>query len=248
MLEDLDEAFAGLTLDTVSDPYAAMMKLSKEVGATWPRLMESDRRPHLLKIVERVRLDLQVAKAQELSGEPGIRFLISEKVTPDLIVQRLEITQDELDRVMAAVKAELAERARVKGLLEEVAGKQDEDRIRHLINGDVADDLIMEMAEVDQAALDGVKKAMEEEVREKERLAAEAAARKAAEAAGPSLDDIPPDEMLEHIEAIREILDFSDVEAEIRTMCEQSRIPKDLIEIAVSDPDRLDELEAQAEG
>ena len=31
-------------------------------------------------------------------------------------------------------------------------------------------------------------------------------------------------------------------------MCEQSGIPKDLVEIAVSDPDRLDELEAAAEG
>ena len=107
---------------------------------------------------------------------------------------------------------------------------------------------LFELAGVDQAAIDAVNKAMEEEIAEKERLAAEAAAKKAAEAAGPSLDDIPPDEMLEHIEAIREILDFSDKEAEIRTMCEQSSIPKDLIEIAVSDPDRLDELEEAAEG
>ena len=89
---------------------------------------------------------------------------------------------------------------------------------------------------------------MEEEIAEKRRLAEEAAAKKAAAAAGPALEDLSPDEMLEHIDAIREILDFSDVESEIRTMCEQSSVPKDLVEIAISDPDKLDELEAEAEG
>ena len=101
---------------------------------------------------------------------------------------------------------------------------------------------------VDQAAIDGVKKAMEEEIREKERLAAEAAAKKKAEAEGPSLDAMSPDEILGHIEAIREIMEFSDQEKEIRTMCEQSSIPKALVDIAVSDPAKLDELEKQAEG
>jgi hypothetical protein len=54
--------------------------------------------------------------------------------------------------------------------------------------------------------------------------------------------------MLGYIESIREIMEFSDVEKEIRTMCEQSSIPKSLVDIAVSDPDKLDELEKQAEG
>ena len=49
-------------------------------------------------------------------------------------------------------------------------------------------------------------------------------------------------------EEIREILEFSDVEAEIRQMCETSNIPKALVDIAVSEPDRLDELEKEAEG
>ena len=56
-----------------------------------------------------------------------------------------------------------------------------------------------------------------------------------AEAAGPALEDIPADEMLEHIEAIREILEFSSVEAEIRVMCEQSSVPKALVEIGKAD-------------
>jgi hypothetical protein len=38
------------------------------------------------------------------------------------------------------------------------------------------------------------------------------------------------------------------VEKEIRVMCEQSSIPKALVDIAVSDPDKLDELEKAAEG
>ena len=83
-----------------------------------------------------------------------------------------------------------------------------------------------------------MKKAMEEEL----------AAKKAAEAAGPSLENIDSDDMLEYIEGIREVLEFSDVEKDIRTMCEQSSIPKALVDIAISDPDKLDELEKEAEG
>ena len=82
----------------------------------------------------------------------------------------------------------------------------------------------------------------------KQRLEEEAAAKKKEAAAGPSLEEIAPDEMLEHIEAIREIMEFSDQEKEIRVMCEQSSIPKCLVDIAVSEPDRLDVLEKEAEG
>ena len=54
--------------------------------------------------------------------------------------------------------------------------------------------------------------------------------------------------MIDHIDAIREIMEFSDQEKEIRTMCEQSSIPKCLVDIAVTEPDKLDELEKNAEG
>jgi hypothetical protein len=104
------------------------------------------------------------------------------------------------------------------------------------------------MAKVDQGAIDSAKQAMEAELKEKQRLEEEAAAKKKAAAAGPALGDIPPDEMLDHIEAIREIMEFSDKEKEIRVMCEQSSIPKGLVDIAVSEPDKLDELEKEAEG
>jgi hypothetical protein len=232
----------------VSSPYSTCVELINEVGGDWPALKEAERRPHILRIVEKIKLDLLVAKAEEAGGDAGIRLLIEEGLVPEIIVDRMGTTQEEYARVLAAVEAERAERARVAELIADAGGKSEADLIRHLITSDVAEDLIIELAGVEPAAIDGVNKAMAEEIAEKERLAAEAAAKKAAEAAGPSLDDIPPDEMLEHIEAIREILDFSDKESEIRTMCEQSSIPKDLIEIAVSDPDRLDELEETAEG
>ena len=93
-----------------------------------------------------------------------------------------------------------------------------------------------------------MKKAMEEELAEKKRKEEELAAKKAAEAAGPALEDIDSDDMLEYIEGIREILEFSDVEKDIRIMCEQSSIPKALVDIAISDPDKLDELEKKAGG
>jgi hypothetical protein len=248
LLEDLNKAIESLTLESLGSPYSATAMLIDEVGGAWPALKASERRPHVLEIVEGIKLDLLVAKAEELGGDGGARLLIEEGLPSEVTIDRMGITQEDFDRVMAAVEAERAERARVSGLLQGVDDKSPPEKIRHLITSDVSEELIIEMAEVDQGAIDDVKRAMEEEIAEKQRLAEEAAAKKAAEAAGPALEDISPYEMLEHIEAIREILDFSDVEKEIRVMCEQSGIPKDLVEIAVSDPDRLDDLEAEAEG
>ncbi len=248
LMEDLNKALDSLTLDDLGSPYAATLSLVNRVGQDWPALKDSERRPHLLQMVEGIRLNLLVAKAEKLEGDAGVRLLIGEELPSETIIDRMGITPEEFASVTAALEAERAERARVAELLAGVASRTELEKVRHLINHDVSADLIMEMAGVDQGEIEGVKKAMEEEIAEKERLAEEAAARKAAEAAGPALEDIPPDEMLEHIEAIREILDFSDVEKEIRVMCEQSGIPKDLIEIALSEPDRLDELEAAAEG
>jgi len=248
LMGDLDKAFGELTLEDLADPYSATMKLIDEVGGDWPALKDSERRPHIFRILEKTKLDLLVAKARELGGDQGVRLLIGEAVLPGVVVDRMGISQDGYDGVLAQVEAERAERSRVTELLKTVADKSEADRVRHLITSDVSADLILEMAGVDQSVIDSVNKAMEEELAEKERLAEEAAAKKAAEAAGPALEDISPDEMLEHIEAIREIMGFSDVEAEIRTMCEQSSVPKELVEIAISDPDQLDDLEAQAEG
>jgi hypothetical protein len=199
-------------------------------------------------MMEKTRLDLLIAKAKGLSGDEGIRLLIVENVAAEVITGGLEITDEKLEQVKAEIKKERAERARVTALLEAVAGKDNEARVKHLIDNKVAEKLIIEMAEVEQGDIDVVKKAMEEELKEKQRLAEEEAARKKKAAEGPALEDIPPDEMLEHIESIRDIMEFSDVEKEIRVMCEQSSIPKSLVDIAVTDPAKLDELEKKAEG
>ena len=169
-------------------------------------------------------------------------------MAPEVLTKALDITGEKLEQVNTEMEKERTERARVETLLEAVEGKSNEEKVKHLFENNVSEELIIEMAKVDQGAIDGVKQAMEAELKEKQRLEEEAAARKKEEAAGPSLENISPDEMLEHIEAIREILEFSDQEKEIRVMCEQSSIPKSLVDIAVSEPDRLDELEKEAEG
>ena len=189
-----------------------------------------------------------IAKAKGLPDDAGIRFLIEKELYFPVITKALEITEEKLDQVNEQIKKERAERARVATLLEKVADKTNAEKVRYLIDNDVSEELIIEMAKVDQSVLDAVNKAMEEELKEKQRLAEEEAARKKAEAEGPALEDIPPDDLLEYIESIREIMEFSDQEKEIRVMCEQSSIPKALVDIAVSEPDKLDELEKKAEG
>ena len=248
LLKDFNAAIGALTLENAADPYSAANKLLDDIGKTWPRLRSSERRPDVIRIVEKTKLNLLVAKAKSLPDDDGIRLLIEEEVAPEMITGSLEITEDKLQQVNTAIEAERAERARVATLLKAVEGKPDEEKVKHLFNNNVSEELIIEMAQVDQGAIDVAKQAMEAELKEKQRLEEEAAAAKKAAAEGPSLDDIAPEEMLDHIEAIREIMEFSEEEKEIRVMCEQSSIPKALVDIAVSEPDRLDELEKEAEG
>jgi len=248
LLEDFNTAIAALSLEDVAAPYAATNNLIHEIGKTWPILKRSDRRPDVIKIVEKTKLDLLVAKAKGMSGDESIRFLIGEKVDSELITKALDITGEKLEQVNAEIAKERAERARVTTLLKAVEGKPTDERVKHLIENNVSETLIVELAEVDQDAINGVKQAMEAELKEKQRLAEEEAARKKEAAAGPALEDIPPDEMIEYIESIRDIMEFSDKEKEIRVMCEQSSIPKCLVDIAVTEPDKLDELEKKAEG
>jgi hypothetical protein len=247
LLDDFNSAVGALELEDVNDTYAAAVKIINSVGEAWPKIKDSARKTDIINIVEKKRFDLVVARAQELGGEPGIRFLIQEHIAAKAITEAMGVSEEEYARVNAAVEAEQAERTRVIALVEEAADKTDEEKVKHLLSNDAADDLILELASVDQGTLDTVKKAMEAELAEQKRLAEEEEARKKAEAEGPPIDQIPPDELLEFIESVREIMEFSDQEAEIRTMCEQSSIPKSLIDIAVSDPDKLDELESKAE-
>ena len=248
LMKDVGDAIADLTLEDVAAPFAATDKLIQEIGEAWPKLKSSKCRVEVARMIEEARLNLLIAKAKEMPGDEGIRYLLGEKLEADVIISAMEITQEKLDEVIAAIKAEKAEIERVEKLLEAVDGKSGEEKVKHLMENNVAETLILGMAKVDQGAIDGAKKAMEEELKEKQNLADEEAARKKKEAEGPSLDDIPKDEMVDLIDAVREILEFSDQEKEIRVMCEQSSIPKALVDIAVSDPDKLDELEKAAEG
>jgi hypothetical protein len=248
LMKDFNDAIAALSLEDVLNPYSATSNLLDNLGKTWKELKKADRRGEVIRIVEETRLDLLVIKAKELPENESIRFLIEEQVTSEMIINKLGITEEKLAEVNAEIEKEKAEMARVVTLLEAVDGKSDEEKVKHLITNNVAEELILEMAKVDQNAINNVNKAMEEELKDQQRLAEEEAAKKKAEAAGPAMGDIPPDQMIDYIDSIREILEFSDVEKEIRTMCEQSSIPQSLVDIAVSDPDKLDELEKKAEG
>ncbi len=248
LLKDFNTAIASLTLDDVADPYSATSSLLDDFGKTWPELRSPERRADVIQIVEKTKLDLLIAKAKGLPGDKSIRLLIEEQVASQVITSALEISGEKLEQVKADIKKERAEKARVATLLEAAEGKSDEEKVRHLYENTVSEELIIEMAKVDQSVIDAVKQAMEEELKEKQRLAEEEAAKKKAAAAGPALEDIPSDELANHIESIREIMEFSDEEKEIRVMCEQSSIPKCLVDIAVSEPDKLDELEKGAEG
>jgi hypothetical protein len=248
LASDLTAASEALTLDDVVNPIQATIAFAHRVGADFPDVKDLDRRSDLRNIVNGIRLDLLAARARELGGDGGVRFLIEHMVAEDVILDRLAIDRGKLDEVKAAIAAELAEIARVKGLLAEVEGRPDEARVRHLVEKDVSDASIVGITGIGQSVIDAVKQAMEAELAEKARLAAEAEAAKKAAAEGPKLEDLPPAEMLAHIEAIREIMEFSSNPGEIRAMCEQSKLPKALIEIAVGDPGKLDELEAAAGG
>ena len=247
-MKDFMDALEALTLEDLADPEPANAKLVRDVGDAWPKIKGSERRADVLRIVEKTKLDLLIAKAKGLSGDAGIRLLIEEEIASEVIVEGLDITTEKLEQVNADIEKERAERERVKTLLEAVENKSKEERVKHLLDNTVSDALIIELAKVDAGALTDIKKSIEAELKEKQRLAEEEATRKKAEAAGPALEDIDPEEMLEYIESIREILEFSDQEKDIRIMCEQSSIPTSLVDVAVSDPDRLDELEKEAEG
>ena len=248
MMEDFNAAVSALTLEDVASASKATAVLTDGLAGTWPILRDYDRKADILDIVTRTRLDLYVAEAKNQGGEAGIRYLIADGVASEVIIDRLGITEDEYKKVDAAVKAELAEIERVKGLFAEVEGKSDEEKVKKMFKEKVTDELMIEIGGLDQAAIDGVKKALEAEEAEKQRLAAEAEAKKKAELEGPPLEEMEDDQIVEHIDAIRDIMDFSDKPEEIRNMAEQSKIPKAIIDVAVEGADKLDALYEKSGG
>jgi hypothetical protein len=247
-MQDFNQAVSALGLDDIKDTYATAMKIISDLGRDWPSFLASKHRADVDEIIGNKKIELMIAMAKELSGEPGIRYLISESFEPQAIMEALGVSEEEYKSVKSKVDAELAEKARVQELFAAVVDASEEDKIKHLLNKNAADELITEIGGIEKSAIDAVKKAMEKELAEKKRKEEELATKKAAEAAGPTLENIDSDDMLEYIEGIREVQEFSDVEKDIRTMCEQSSIPKALVDIAISDPDKLDELEKKAGG
>ncbi len=247
-MQDFDQAVSALGLDDIKDTYATAMKIIRDLGKDWTAFLASEHRADVDEIVGDRKTDLMIAKAKDLSGEPGIRYLLSESFEPQVIMEALGISEEEYNTVKSKVDAELAEKARVQALFATLEDALEEDKIKRLLKENATEEFIIEIGGIEQSAIDTVKKAMEEELAEQKKREEELAAKKAAEAAGPAMGDISPDDMLEYIEGIREILEFSDVEKDIRTMCEQSSIPKALVDIAISDPDKLDEMEKEAEG
>jgi hypothetical protein len=247
-MQDFNQAVSALGLDDIKDTYATAMKIISDLGRDWPSFLASKHRADVDEIIGNKKIELMIAMAKELSGEPGIRYLISESFEPQAIMEALGVSEEEYKSVKSKVDAELAEKARVQELFAAVVDASEEDKIKHLLNKNAADELITEIGGIEQSAIDAVKKAMKKELAEKKKKEEELAAKKAEEAAGPNLENIDSDDMLEYIEGIREVQEFSDVEKDIRTMCEQSSIPKALVDIAISDPDKLDELEKKAGG
>lgn len=248
MLKDLKAGLDALSLDELANPCHASYKVTDAMEKTWASIQKTERREAIVEMFTEAKLGLLFDKAKGMEGDLGIRLVIAEEVESEIILERLGITQEKLDQVNADIAAEIAARENVRALLEKVEGKSDEEKVKFLFNQNITEDLIIEVAGIGEAAIAAAKKAMEEELKEQERLAAEEAARKKAEAEGPALEDIPMEELAEHIYAIREIQYFSEVEKEIRTMCEQSAIPKSVVDLSFADPDKFDELEKQCEG
>ena len=247
-MQDFNQAVSALSLGDMKDSRATAVKIIADLGKDWPSFLATEHRADVDEIVGNKKIELMIARAKELSGEPGIRYLISEAFESQAIMGALGVSEEEYKSVKSGVDAELAEKSRVQKLFTSLEDASEEDRIKRLLQENASDELITEISGIEQSAIDAVKKAMEEEMAQKKRKEEELAAKKAAEAAGPALENIDSEDMLEYIEGIREILGFSDVEKDIRTMCEQSSIPKALVDIAISDPDKLDELEKEAEG
>ena len=106
LMKDLNTAIAALTLEDVADPYLATTKLLDDIATTWPELRSPECRPDVIRIVEKTRLDLLIAKAKDLSGDKGIRLLIVENVASEVITSGLEITDEKLEQVKAQIKKE----------------------------------------------------------------------------------------------------------------------------------------------
>jgi len=166
LMQDLNTAIKKLTFDDVENAKAATARIISALGATWPKLQDSERKPAILDMVEDVRLGFLVQRAKERSEGGGIRYLIDSEIAADVILESLGITQERYAQEVAAIKAEEAKKEKVRSLLEAVADKPEEERIKHLINHEITDELILEIAKVELGSIESVRKSMEEELKD----------------------------------------------------------------------------------
>jgi len=143
LMKDFNGAIAALTLEDVIDHYTATDNLIAKLSGTWEVLRKLECRLDIIQILDDVKLDLLVKKAQELSENESIRYLIGEKIEREVIVDKLGITEEKLAEVEAEIAKELAERKRVADLLEKVDGKTDQEKVKHLITNNVTEELIL---------------------------------------------------------------------------------------------------------
>ena len=182
-IKDFEKAVDALGLDDITDTYATAMKIIADLGSDWPSFLASEHRADVNEIVGNKKIELMIAKAKALAGEPGIRYLISELFEPQAIIEALEVSEDEYKSVKSKLDAELAEKKRVQKLFDAVKDASEEDKIKHLLKNNAADELITEIGGIEQPAIDAVKKAMEEELAEKKRKEEELAAKSPKECA-----------------------------------------------------------------
>ena len=76
LMEDFNTAIAALTIEDVADLYSAVNKLLNDLGKTWPELKLAERRPDVIRIVEKTKLDLLITKAKGMPDDEDIRFFI----------------------------------------------------------------------------------------------------------------------------------------------------------------------------
>ena len=63
LMKDLNEAVSALTLENLANPRGATAEIIQNLGKEWEAIKIADRKPELLRIVEKAKLDLLVAKA-----------------------------------------------------------------------------------------------------------------------------------------------------------------------------------------
>ena len=115
-MQDFDQAVSALGLDDIKDTYATAMKIIRDLSRDWPSFLDSKHRADVDEIVGNKKIELMIARAKELSGEPGIRYLISESFEPQAIMEALGVSEEEYKGVKSKVDKELAEKARVQEL------------------------------------------------------------------------------------------------------------------------------------